>query len=221
MSRDSEPVAASKRMAYALRHRPASLGLALDAGGWVAIEDLLAALAATGPPVSRELFDRVIAGTDKKRFEVQGGRVRAAQGHSVAVELGLRPSRPPALLFHGTVERALVAIQRDGLRPMSRQHVHLSGDPDTARAVGARRGMPVVLVVAAGQLADRGVPFYRAANGVWLVAQVPPGRCAGSLTGAEGSVLRLRQAVRQDRSPARFVRTAVVARHTGRVSWWA
>ncbi len=167
-------VAASKRIARALRHRPQSLGQSLDSGGWVEIDRLLAGLAEHGEPVSRARFDRIVAGTDKRRYEVRAGRVRAAQGHSIPVELGRAPSTPPELLYHGTVERALPAIRREGLRPMSRRQVHLSAEPDTARTVGARRGRPVVLVVAAGEMAAAGIDFVRADNGVWLVDAVAP-----------------------------------------------
>jgi putative RNA 2'-phosphotransferase len=62
----------------------------------------------------------------------------------------------------------------EGLRPMSRHHVHLSPDIATARRVGARRGRPVILEVAATRLAARGQAFHLSGNGVWLTAHVPP-----------------------------------------------
>ncbi|MFI7106201.1 RNA 2'-phosphotransferase [Nonomuraea sp. NPDC050227] len=71
--------------------------------------------------------------------------------------------------------RNLGAIRREGLRPMSRHHVHLSPDRETAVRVGARRGRPVVLAVAAGDMHAGGHLFLRSDNGVWLTAHVPPG----------------------------------------------
>ena len=124
----------------------------------------------------RAEFDAVVAGSDKQRFGLDdtGTRVRANQGHSVAVDLQLDPADPPDVLYHGTAERTLPAIMAAGLKPMGRHHVHLSAEVETARRVGARHGRPVVLVVdAAGLLAAGGV-FYRSANGVWLVDAVPP-----------------------------------------------
>ena len=92
----------------------------------------------------------------------------------MAVELGLPPVEPPPRLFHGTPERNLAAIRAEGLRPGNRHAVHLSPDVATARAVGARRGRPVVLAVDAAAMAADGVLFTRSANGVWLVDAVPP-----------------------------------------------
>jgi putative RNA 2'-phosphotransferase len=164
-------VRASKRLSYVLRHRPDAVGLTLDAAGWVDVEDLLAALGLT-----RGQLEEVVARNDKQRFTLDptGTRIRASQGHSVQVDLGYAPEQPPAELFHGTVERNLAAIRREGLRPGNRHAVHLSPDVQTARRVGARRGRPVVLRVDAGSMAAEGAVFTRSANGVWLVDAVPP-----------------------------------------------
>jgi putative RNA 2'-phosphotransferase len=118
-----------------------------------------------------------VAGNDKRRFafDETGLRIRASQGHSVGVDLGLTPANPPPVLYHGTVERNLAAIEREGLRPMNRHHVHLSASPDTATSVGARRGRPVVLVVDARAMTNQGAAFFVSANGVWLTEHVPPG----------------------------------------------
>jgi putative RNA 2'-phosphotransferase len=89
------------------------------------------------------------------------------------VDLELEPVAPPAELYHGTGERTVAAILREGLRKMRRHHVHLSADQETARAVGARHGRPVVLVVDAAAMRGAGHQFYRSANGVWLVEAVP------------------------------------------------
>lgn len=165
----------SKRMSNALRHDPDRVGLALDEGGWVSMADFLAALR-----ISRAELDAVVAGNDKQRFAVERGpngveRIRANQGHSIPVDLGLPPVPPPDRLYHGTSSRALASIRVTGLHRGERHHVHLSADVDTARKVGARRdGAVVVLTVAAGAMARDGYEFYRSANGVWLTDQVPP-----------------------------------------------
>jgi putative RNA 2'-phosphotransferase len=168
-------VPTSKRLSYVLRHAPASIGLSLDAAGWVDVDDLLAALAAHGTPLSRAQLDDVVARNDKQRFALDptGTRIRASQGHSVPVQLGYGTSDPPAELFHGTVERFLPAILADGLRPGNRHAVHLSADVATARRVGGRRGRPVVLRVDAAAMAAVGATFTRSDNGVWLVDAVP------------------------------------------------
>jgi putative RNA 2'-phosphotransferase len=151
------------------------VGLTADVGGWVRIEELLLALAAHGRNLEPADLARLVSTDEKGRFETTAdGRIRAAQGHSYAVDLGLAASEPPQLLYHGTVGRFLGLIFAEGLRPSGRTHVHLSPDLATAVAVGRRRGEPVVLVVEAAALHARGQAFYRAANGVWLTASVPP-----------------------------------------------
>jgi putative RNA 2'-phosphotransferase len=172
---DKELVRVSKRLSWALRHDPTAAGLVLDAQGWAAVPEVLAALA-----VSREVLDAVVEGNDKQRFAVQRGgdgieRIRASQGHSVRVDLGLDPVTPPGILFHGTPASNVDSIMVDGLRPGGRQHVHLCADPETAWTVGRRRRVPArVLAVDSGAMAAAGHRFYRSANGVWLTDHVPP-----------------------------------------------
>ncbi|CAM5596780.1 putative RNA 2'-phosphotransferase OS=Streptomyces alboniger OX=132473 GN=kptA PE=3 SV=1 [Streptomyces alboniger] len=168
-------VKVSKYLSKHLRHEPGRIELTLDDHGWVEIDALLAAAAAHRFPFSRAELDHVVAVNDKRRFAVENGRIRASQGHSVAVDLDLPPATPPAHLFHGTVAARLAAIRAEGLRPMNRHAVHLSADRGTAGRVGARRGRPVVLTVDAAAMHRDGHVFHVSANGVWLTAAVPPG----------------------------------------------
>ncbi|GAA4307018.1 RNA 2'-phosphotransferase [Streptomyces venetus] len=167
-------VKVSKYLSKHLRHQPERIGLALDEGGWVEIGTLIAAAAMHGFRFTREELDHVVATNDKRRFAVEGTRIRASQGHSVEVDLGLPPATPPAYLYHGTVARHLDAIRAEGLRPMDRHAVHLSPDRETATRVGARRGRPIVLAVDATAMHRDGHVFHVSANGVWLTQAVPP-----------------------------------------------
>lgn len=173
---DDEHRRISKLMSWALRHAPTEAGIALDDAGWASVEALLAALAARGERVDRATLEEIVATNDKRRFAFSPdlARIRASQGHSVKVDLGLAPVTPPERLYHGTVARFLPAILAEGLRPRERQHVHLSATRDVAEAVGRRRGRPVVLAVAAAAMARAGHSFFRSENGVWLVDAVPP-----------------------------------------------
>lgn len=164
----------SKYLSKHLRHQPERIGLRLDANGWVAIDELLRATAGHHFPLTRAELDHVVASNDKQRFAVEGGRIRASQGHTVDVDLDLPLAEPPAYLYHGTVGRFLDTIRSEGLRPMNRTHVHLSPDRETATRVGARRGRPVVLSVDSGAMHRAGHTFCVSANGVWLTAAVPP-----------------------------------------------
>lgn len=168
-------VRASKFLSLVLRHRPDRAGLALDAGGWVGVEELLRGANASGFRLTREELMEVVERNDKRRFALSedGARIRASQGHSVEVELGYEPRRPPRLLYHGTAAPFLDSIRASGLNRGRRHHVHLSPDEETAARVGGRRGRPVVLEVEAGRMADEGFLFYLSANGVWLTESVP------------------------------------------------
>lgn len=175
MRMDERLIHLSKTLAYVLRHRPDAVGLELDSAGWVDIRVLIGSMTDAGHIIDEADLDRIVTGSDKKRYEVQAGRMRAAQGHSIDVDLGLDPKVPPAVLYHGTVDRFLEAIRADGLRAGARTHVHLSADVSTARQVGKRRGVPVVLEIDAKRMHAEGHVFLLASNGVWLVDHVSPG----------------------------------------------
>jgi putative RNA 2'-phosphotransferase len=163
----------SKWLSWALRHAPDAAGITLDPQGWADVEAVVAAARRAGLPLDTGGLEAAMAAGSKGRFTMDGERIRATHGHSVPIDLGLRPLAPPAVLYHGTAERFLEAIRRDGLTPRARTHVHLSADIATARSVGARHGRPVVLEVDAGAMAAAGHEFLRSAGGVWLVPAVP------------------------------------------------
>lgn len=137
---------------------------------------LIACAGAAGWELDEALVREVVETSDKKRFALSpdGTQIRAVQGHSTpAVAIAYAAVEPPAVLYHGTATRFLSAIGVEGLKPGSRQYVHLSQDYATAVSVGARHGKPVVLCVDARQMLREGYPFFRADNGVWLTARVP------------------------------------------------
>lgn len=169
-------VRSSKMLSRILRHEPGLVGITLDGAGWVRVDELLTALAARGRPLTRAELDHVVATNNKRRFgySSDGLSIRANQGHTVAVDLGLAATVPPSVLYHGTADRHLAAIFHEGLRPMARQDVHLSADTETATRVGARHGRPVVLTVNAAAMTAAGHEFRLSENGVWLTDAVPP-----------------------------------------------
>lgn len=170
MSRDS------KFLSRVLRHEPELVGLSLGPGGWVRVDDLLRGMKRAGHRITRDDLGHIVAENDKRRFTLSedGRRIRAAQGHSVAVDLDLPAIAPPGDLFHGTASANLDAIWAEGINPGRRQHVHLSGDPETATRVGQRHGKSVVLRIASGKMYEDGHQFWQADNGVWLTEHVAP-----------------------------------------------
>lgn len=164
----------SKFLSFVLRHKPDSIGIRLDSGGWVEIDELVEASVAHGQILTRSLVEETVRTDDKQRYAIEGTRIRANQGHSIEVDLTYEEKEPPILLYHGTATRFSDQILSEGLKRMSRNHVHLSGDMETATKVGKRHGKPVVLAVLAKSMVVDGYKFYQAANGVWLTEHVPP-----------------------------------------------
>lgn len=172
---DERLIRVSKYLAKHLRHTPEGIGLSLQPGGWVQVDELLTAAGKHGFPISYDELVECVEASDKQRFglDVSGELIRANQGHSVAVDLQLAERIPPETLYHGTVERFLASIFETGLNRGRRHHVHLSGDVATATKVGARRGRPVILAVDSGRMSRDGHAFFLSANGVWLTDAVP------------------------------------------------
>ncbi len=168
-------ISTSKYLSLILRHDPQLIGLHLDEHGWASVEELLTKASAAGKDITPGLLFEVVKRNDKKRFAISddGLRIRANQGHSLAVKLGLDPCEPPLVLYHGTAAKNLVAIRQQGLLPGSRQHVHLSADTETARRVGSRHGQPVVLIIDAATMHKHDFAFFLSENHVWLTKCVP------------------------------------------------
>ena len=166
----------SKFLSLVLRHNPDAIGLSLDYAGWADITELIEKARKTGLRLTPTLIQQIVATSDKNRFAISpdGCSIRANQGHSLPVELGLQETEPPYILYHGTSRRNLAAISQEGIKRRNRNYVHLSTDKDTALKVGVRHGQPVVLMVQAGKMFNNGIRFFRSENGVWLTEQVPP-----------------------------------------------
>lgn len=163
-----------KFLAYVLRHHPEAVGIALDAHGWADVDALIEGIARTRP-FDREMLEEIVRTDEKQRYALSadGCKIRASQGHSIAVDLEMKAQQPPDVLWHGSATRFHDSIMKQGLQRMGRQYVHLSGDCATAVKVGARHGTPIVYQVLSREMYADGYPFYRAENGVWLTEQVP------------------------------------------------
>lgn len=168
----------SKTISHALRHEPWLYEVELDAEGWTSVPALLEALrqereAWAGLTV--EDLERAVNQGDKRRHEVDGGRIRAIYGHSVAGKFVQRKCEPPATLYHGTDPKVWPLIQVSGLLPMQRQYVHCSPDLEMAERVGKRKArQPVILHVDAARAWQEGIAFYEGIDLVWLADAIPP-----------------------------------------------
>lgn len=173
-------VKTSKKMSWLLRHGAAEAGVAMDEAGWVAVADVLRALR-----LDRATLDAVVRDNEKQRFQLDGDRIRACQGHSTAgaavtldeLEASWTVRTSPAPVWHGTRIEAVASIAREGIRPVARTHVHLA--PALDSVVGKRAAVQVMLEVSPAKMAEAGLKLFDAPNGVVLARQVPPACIVG------------------------------------------
>jgi putative RNA 2'-phosphotransferase len=165
----------SKLMSLVLRHKPEKIDLQLDENGWADVQELIQQLNAAGIKITNTILEEIVASNDKQRFafNTNKAKIRASQGHSIAVELDLTPVEPPDMLYHGTTTRFLESILANGLQKQNRRHVHLSATTDTATTVGSRHGKPVILTIHARSMHAAGFHFFLSENKVWLTNSVP------------------------------------------------
>ncbi len=168
----------SKTMSRALRHDPDRFGLTLDSDGSVALTALIHSLRHHGfPTLCEKDIHAMMAASDKKRFSIENGSIRALYGHSLKRKIERPKAQPPAILYHGTSRHALKSIRSQGLLPMGRQYVHLSADQATAAAVGRRHDAnPVILTVDTVAARAENISFYYGNDTTWL-ADAIPARC--------------------------------------------
>ena len=166
----------SVQLSYMLRHSREPLYITLE-GGWACVDTVIHALRQRHSCVDRQILDRIVAADRKGRYSYDetGTRIRANQGHSIPnVRVEMESPEPPEFLYHGTATRFLPTILKEGLKPMTRQFVHISSNYETAVAVGKRHGDPVVLVIRAADFVADGHELFLSANGVWQTKAVPP-----------------------------------------------
>lgn len=168
----------SRTVSHALRHEPWLYQLELDDEGWVSVDELLDVLHTEKyewASLTEADLAGMIASADKKRHELNNGKIRALYGHSVPGKLLKQVAVPPAVLYHGTALDTAAIIKSEGLHPMGRQYVHLSTDANTAEQVGKRKAkQTAILTVQASRAHEKGVVFYRGNEFVWLADIVPP-----------------------------------------------
>ena len=162
----------SKFLSLILRHKPETIGIQLDKNGWAEVAEIL-----RGMKIHFADLEKVVAENDKQRFSFNDDRtkIRANQGHSISVDVEVEETPPPAILYHGTIERNEKSIAERGLLKMNRLHVHLSADIETAKKVAARRtSNALIYKIFAQEMFNDGYKFYKSKNGVWLTEHVPP-----------------------------------------------
>jgi len=162
-----------KKITYLLRHNPEDL--LMDKNGYV---ETLSLLKKVG--ITQEELDYIVDTNDKKRLAYNNNSksmIRASQGHSIKVNVELKATRPPRVLYHGTSpDNYEKIIHSKGLSKMNRLHVHLTDSFEIATNIGKRyskRNKPIILEINSAAMNTDGFKFYLSANGVWLTDNVP------------------------------------------------
>lgn len=151
-----------KQLSFLLRH---DTEYRFDEHGYRDVQDLV-----QNHGFTKDEIVELVETNDKQRYEFNDdkSKIRARQGHSVNINVDLKETLPPDVLFHGTATRFLDSIREKGILKMSRNYVQLSEKIDTAMEVGKRHGKPVVLAVDTKTMREDGVKFYLSNNNVWL-----------------------------------------------------
>lgn len=164
----------SKFISLVLRHSPEVIGISLDKNGWTDTEIFLKKIRPKYA-IDINILKEIVATDGKQRYSFSPDytKIRANQGHSVSVDLELLPQKPPAVLYHGTAQRFVGSIYKQGIQKQNRQYVHLSKDLETAQKVGSRHGEVFIFQIDTSKMAEEGYLFYLSENGVWLTDEVP------------------------------------------------
>ncbi|EGC04772.1 RNA 2'-phosphotransferase [Ruminococcus albus] len=171
----NDDVSLGRFISLVLRHQPQTIGLTLDEHGWADTKALIKGVCATGRKLDIETLERIVRENNKQRysFNADKSKIRANQGHSIAVDVEMNIAEPPSVLYHGTAADCLDSIREKGILKMSRNYVHLSKDVDTAVKVGSRHGKPVILVIDTAKMSADGFVFRISENGVWQSEDIP------------------------------------------------
>jgi len=170
-----EDMRISKFMSLILRHKPEEIGLKFDEYGYIKTSGLINGLNKKGYKVTISDIERIVDEDNKQRYSFNNdkSKIKANQGHSIAVNLELQAIEPPKVLYHGTATRFSENIFKEGIKKQARQYVHLSADIETAAKVGKRHGELVIFKINSGQMYNDGYKFFLSENKVWLTDYVP------------------------------------------------
>ena len=164
----------SRFISLILRHKPETIGITLDEHGWANVEELIAGVNKKYP-IDMQILEKIVNDDDKNRYSFNGDKtmIRANQGHSIPVDVELKKLNPPDILYHGTGEKYVESIEKQGLIRKNRLYVHLSNDIEIAEKVGKRHGKPVIYEIDCKKMIEDGIEFFKSENNVWLVESVP------------------------------------------------
>jgi len=172
MKKEDLKTKVSKYMSYLLRHNPEDLKM--NSQGFVDLEDLIKKLKEKFQ-IDRNLIFEIVRKSERKRFEIKNGKIRALYGHSIPVKLKLKEDRTVKVLYHGTTPEAAAKILKTGIKPMKRKWVHLSPTIEIAKQIALRRtNKPAIIEIDAEKARKDGIKIYKATEQVFLCHEIPP-----------------------------------------------
>ncbi|RAL48970.1 hypothetical protein DM860_001290 [Cuscuta australis] len=168
-----------------LRHMASELKLNMRSDGFVKVQDLLKLNMKTfaNIPMRLHTFDDIkeaVRKDNKQRFSLleESGElwIRANQGHSIVTvetEQLLKPvisAEEVPVCVHGTYKRNLQSILEQGLKCMTRLHIHFScGLPTDGEVIsGMRRDINMVIFLDVKKALEEGMKLYVSDNKVIL-----------------------------------------------------
>ena len=165
----------SKSLSYLLRHGAVKEKLPIDSQGWIPVDAVLRNNRLKSVAATWANIERIVATNDKQRFKLKTENERificANQGHTLSqVTPDLEPltvSTMPANVYHGTYANKLSLIKKEGLRRMSRNHIHMTSNADWS-VLGIRKHCSVLIYIDTTRCIEDGYEFWRSANGVIL-----------------------------------------------------
>jgi len=164
----------SRQLVWILRHDPR---LPRDKNGFADLNVILDRPNLFG--YKEEHVEEVVRMNDKQRFELKKypnhWLIRCVQGHSVYVEqvgVEILPEKVDAYPYfiHGTYKQYVKSIEANGLKRMSRQHIHMTTTlPELGKVIsGLRSDCDTVVKINTKVAMQQGIKFIKAANGVIL-----------------------------------------------------
>ncbi|GAB5592938.1 tRNA 2'-phosphotransferase [Umbelopsis nana] len=172
---DQQRVHLSKALSYILRHGAAKEKLTMTDDGYILVNEIL-----NRPKLKAYTFEDVqyvVDTNDKQRFRMQQDEagawwIRANQGHSlktVKIELDLI-QHPLPICVHGTFLKNWNSIATQGLKRMSRNHIHFApGMPGESGVIsGMRKSCDVFIYVDMAKAMEDGIVFQLSSNQVVL-----------------------------------------------------
>ncbi len=163
----------TRLLAFMLRHQPEQFDLEVDAFGFAEVDDVLDALSdRVDEDIMIEDLRQAIESGDRPRYEIQGDRIRALYGHSIAVEPG-EPSKPPEMLYAALPKRDADRAKSFGMRGGRRRFLHLALSAEDAMETGRRAAREYnVITIRALDAWEEGINFYDRKS-LFLAEEIP------------------------------------------------